>query len=308
MAAVGSSATLNTSAATALVQVHFDPHLRVVRTRALHGGMVNRVEEWRTDGQPPAIVAKLTETEHHEGFHAELESLRWFRQHTAFPVPQPYACFSATEHGVGTCLLMEKLRGRNLAEARLTPRGMAVFQTSLADVLADLHESRRSTYGSAVEPAGPARWLDIFRPRIEKEFSAVRDCLQPRSRQVVGKLLDHLNEWLPECHQPTLVHGDLWATNILLDDADPAQPVISGFVDGSARYTDVEYELAYLRVFHTADDHFFGRYVMRHPLRVGFERRCRVYWLHTMLLHVRHFGNDFLPRTERLASEIEALE
>ena len=105
-----------------------------------------------------------------------------------------------------------------------------------------------------------------------------------------------------------LFRSDLWATNFLVDDADPDRPRITGFVDGLANYADAEFELAYLLVFGAANGTFFDHYTRRHPLRPGFDRRCRVYWLNTMLIHVRHFGAAYLPRTESIARELEAWE
>ncbi|MBN2212074.1 MAG: fructosamine kinase family protein, partial [Sedimentisphaerales bacterium] len=75
-----------------------------------------------------------------------------------------------------------------------------------------------------------------------------------------------------------------------------------------AQFAEVEYELAFMRVFHTVDEVFFRHYTQRHPLREGFERRCRVYWLNTMMLHVRLFGDDYLPACQVLVEEIMKLE
>jgi fructosamine-3-kinase len=266
--------------------------------------MVNRVEEWTTDGVPCSLVAKLADEPNHAGFRREFEALNYYRRNTTFPVPLPYALVSGDSRFAGTCLLMEKLNGRNLGEARLSPRGMAHFQRQMAQLLADLHDRKRATYGPATEPGTSQRWLDRFGPAITAEFRAVQERLTPRSRRAVSEALARLGEWFPEFNEPTLVHGDLWTANIMVDDSDPDRPTITGFVDGSADFAEVEYELAYLRVFQTADAAFFEDYSQRHPLRSGFERRCRFYWLNTMMLHVRFFGNAYLPACERLAAEI----
>jgi fructosamine-3-kinase len=298
------------STATALVRAHVDPALTVTRIEPLHGGMVNQVVRWRTDGEPADIVAKLTPAPDHGGFRGEYESLDFYRRQTRFPVPEPYACVSGEAGFAGTALLMQMLPGRHLGDARLDPAGMEQVQSDLARHVADLHEHKRARYGPATDPdAGYDRWLDHFGPAIGREYEAVADRLQPDSRRVVRDLLDHLDDWLPETGDPTLVHGDLWATNILVDDRPGPmdRPAISGFVDGHARYSEVEFELAYLRVFHTADATFFERYPRRHPLREGFDRRCRVYWLNTLMLHVRVFGDAYLPGCEAIVRQIAAL-
>jgi len=291
--------------ATAIVRAHVDEALSVVDTRPLHGGMVNRVEEWITDGEPAAIVAKVTGETEHKGFRDEYSSLDWCARHTSFPMPKPLACVSATQECAGTVLLMERLPGRNLGAARLTTAGMHRLQIEMAGILADLHAHKRDTYGSVLEPGGTKRWVDVFGPQIGSEFSAVNNHLSSSARKTISGMLDNLDVWLLESGDPTLVHGDVWATNVMVDDSDPARPALTGFLDAVLRYTDVEYELAYLLVFQTADQTFFTEYARRHPLRDGFDRRCRVYWLNTMLLHVRVFGATYLPACERLAQEIE---
>ena len=303
--------SVDTASATAIVRAVLRRPLNVTATRPLHGGMVNAVYEWATDGEPARIVAKLS-SKTGNVFEHECGMLRWYRQHTRFPVPEPYGCLADERVFRGSVLLMQRMPGCNLAEAQLTRAGMRHFQHDLAGHVASLHEHRSDTYGSALvaqlSKLRYARWLDWFAPKLEYNYQTARPRLSPRARDVTARLLARLDDWLPECHSPTLVHGDLWATNIIVDDNDADPPVITAFVDGAALYCDPEYELAYLRVFHTANSDFFDRYCEHHALREGFERRCRVYWLNTLLLHVWHFGMEYAPRTESLAAEIGRLD
>jgi len=303
----GTEVKIDRPTATAIAREHVNPALTVVDMKPLHGGMINRVEEWLTDGEPASIVVKVTGDVDCGGFRGEFAMLDWYRGHTQFPVPQPYACVSDEKYFQGTCLLMAKLAGRHLGQARLTRQGRAAFQSQLARHLMDLHEHKRDKYGSALKADGLDRWLDWFGPLIERNYTGAKEQLSSRTRQTVTALIKRLDQWLPESADPTLVHGDLWAANIMVDDRDGDRPVISGFIDGGVNYCDVEYELAYLRVFNTADDAFFREYTRRHALREGFDRRCRIYWLNTMLIHVWYFGAAYLSACEGLAREIERL-
>jgi len=298
---------MDTDVATEIIRKHLNRNLTVTATRPLHGGMVNRVEEWITDGRPSSVVAKLTDNPDHKGFRNEFNVLAWHRKHTDFPVPEPFAYVSDESCFRGSALLMQKVEGRNLGETRLSTKGMKCFEVRLAHCLANLHGHKGSFYGSALKSTGATTWLEVFRPRIESEFSEVESQLSAQSRSAAADMLAHLDTWMPECGDPTLVHGDLWATNIVVDDGDADNPVITGFVDGGASYADVEYELAYLRVFNTAGREFFSEYSKHHALREGFERRCRIYWLHTMLLHLHRFGTGYLSACEDLAREIGSL-
>jgi len=293
--------------ATELLRRFTRTDLSVTGIRRLHGGMVNSVLELTTDGDPRLVVAKLSAEPGQGGFEWEYRVLKWYRENTAFPVPEPYGFDLSGEVFPGSCLMMERLRGDNLGQVRLSVADRMAVERQMARILVDLHGHRRDSYGSAVEPGegGATRWLDRFGPRIRSEFESAADRLSAGARLSIGRTLDRLEEWLPEFGEPTLVHGDLWATNIIVDRDGPGGPAISGFVDGGAEYAEVEYELAYLLVFHTVGSAFFAEYSRLRPLREGFQTRCRIYWLNTMLLHVRYFGDaHYVQACEKLAEEV----
>lgn len=301
--------------ATLLVRRYADPAATVTGIRHLQGGMINRVLEFTLNddptlpGDPGALVAKLNSADKAGAFDRELRIMQWYRANTELPVPEPIASIQDDPDFDGSGLLMQKIEGANLADAQLSPRGRRVIQQDLARHVAQLHSHRRTTFGSAIGPEsdGHRRWLDAFGPTIEREFEEVKHLLSSKNRWAVEEMIHHLEDWLPEQAAPTLVHGDLWGTNILVDDRHPDRPRILAFIDCGASYCDPEYELAYLRIFRTATDEFFEHYVRRHPLRPGFDRRCRVYWLNTIMLHVRLFGDQYLPRCEDLAQQIRQL-
>ncbi len=294
--------------ATELVRRLLDGSLTVTGVRPLTGGMVNQVLELLTDGDPRAIVAKVSTREESAGFRDEYNALAYHREHGTLPVPTPLAVADAGEGSAGSCLLLEKVPGRHLLAARLSPTGVEHYQRELAERLAFLHDHTRGRYGPAWRDGGYDRWLEHFEPMIRRNFEEMADRFDPAQRQAVATLLDGLDEWLGEFRRPTLIHGDLWATNILLDDADPDRPTITAFLDGRADFSEVEYELAYLLVFNTAGETFFDAYRARHRLREGFGRRAAVYWLNTIMLHVRLFGDEYLPRCRRLADDIARME
>ena len=312
---------ITTAIATAIVRTHIDGHLSVTEVRELAGGMIDRVLEFVTDGQPASIVAKVHDNAElsqvartiardtpHDGYRTEQESLTYFREHTDFPVPRPLARVENDCGLNGCCLLLEKVAGRRLGRARMTRAGTRRFQQELARHVGNLHEHRRNTYGRAGREGGFTDWRRNMADKLEDMLSEVAEGLSPPSRRTIEKLIVDLDQWLPEFGDPRLVHGDLWAGNIMVDDTDPDRPRITAFLDGVGRFSEVELELAYLRVFDTADATFFEHYERLHPLRDGFDRRCRVYWLHTMMVHLWLFGTKYLPACEDLAAQIEAME
>lgn len=296
---------INLELATQLVQRYFSANLHVTRVSKLYGGSINCVLAFQTDGQPASLVAKLHAAGADAACRQEMAGLRLFCDQTDLPVPEPYACMSNDPDLGSSGLLMEWIDGRTLADARLSPGGFSRLQQNLARHIAALHQHTRSSFGLALDRQGADTWLAVFQPMIHREFTAVRQILSAHARGVVDQLIDHLDRWLVPGGPAVLVHGDLWATNIMVNDRHPDQPHISAFLDGQPAYCDPEYELAYLRLFRTADETFFKIYQQTHRLRGGFERRCRVYWLNTMMMHVRIFGQQYLPMCEQLVREVE---
>ena len=81
-----------------------------------------------------------------------------------------------------------------------------------------------------------------------------------------------------------------------------------GLLDPNLQFADVEFELAYLEVFDVPRKAFFAAYANHHALRPGYEQRRLFYWLHTALVHVALFGDEFFCHfTTRTAKRISRL-
>lgn len=112
----------------------------------------------------------------------------------------------------------------------------------------------------------------------------------------VLRLAERLETLLEEPARPVLIHGDVWAANVLADGSR-----VTGFLDPSACYADPELELAYL-AFAGFDARFFDAYARHRPIAPGFwARRCAVYQVYPLLLHVHYFperGARFLGQLD----------
>lgn len=296
--------------ATGLVQRHFDKDRTVTAVRKLYGGSINRVLEFILDGPPGSMVAKVNDHDAAPQLAAERAALMYFREHTALPVPKPFALISEDDGFEGAALLMQKVEGTTLERAHLTAAGHQRFEYQLAHHLTDLHAHTAKRFGPAVE-GDPAEqhetWLELIAPLVEREAAEARSMLESSCRDVVDHVAAHLGHWLDHRPTPTLIHGDLWANNILLDAGNPGRPRVNAYIDGHASYADPEYELAYLRLFKTAGPFFFNIYRQRHREVHGFERRCRVYWLITMLQHCHVFGGKYIPTCEQIARDLRRM-
>lgn len=293
--------------ATDLLREHLNPLVTVTDVRKLYGGSVNRVLEFILDREPGSVVAKIHDSSVKGFFQAEVDTLRFYKFRTHFPVPDLLAWIEDDDRYDGTMLVLQKIKGITLEAAKLSERGRAVFQQELAAAISELHDHQTDAFGPVSSNQTYSDWLDVFGPIATKIIEQNRGLLSSSSREVIDHIARHLDHWLDNKPKPTLVHGDLWANNIMISDAHPDQPRILAFIDSHASFADPEYELAYLKLFGTGGRVFFNAYTKKHPLSLGFERRAKVYWMVTLLQNAQRYGERYIPQCERLAHELRKL-
>jgi fructosamine-3-kinase len=206
-------------------------------------------------------------------------------------------------------LLLECLPGENLSRVvkagLVNPPDVADLDRQLARLLLELHSHTRSTFGKLDEPGVP-RWADLFVPRLY-EVRARPEISRRLSQAVLADVdyaIARAGDVLADQGAPTLVHADIWAGNIIVQQ-NGAGWQITGIVDPGAEYADVELELAYLESFNHSRPAFMHVYTQQHPLRPGYKVRRMIYWLLTYLIHVWLFGEEqYLELAAKLAAEL----
>jgi fructosamine-3-kinase len=114
------------------------------------------------------------------------------------------------------------------------------------------------------------------------------------------KLADQLENFLAEPDHPSLLHGDLWGGNIIARNNR-----ITGFIDPAIYCGHPEIELAFTTMFNTFGKPFFEAYEALSPLEHGFfEERLKVYNLYPTLVHVRLFGDSYLPPLDHTLQDL----
>jgi fructosamine-3-kinase len=175
-------------------------------------------------------------------------------------------------------------------------------QEHAAELLAALHNVKGDTFGlpqdtligSLSQPnPGMDSWVEFFRDYrlLHMARGAVADGrMSPTILQRIEGLADRLGEFLAEPAAPSLIHGDVWTTNVLAKDGK-----VTGFVDPAVYYAHPEIELAFTTLFGTFGKPFFDRYQSLRPIETGFfETRRDIYNLYPLLVHVRIFGGGYV--------------
>ncbi|MCL4265633.1 MAG: fructosamine kinase family protein [Anaerolineae bacterium] len=257
----------------------------------LDGGCIGQVYRIRlADGE--TVAAKFDDGPNPK-LATEAMMLRYLRQYS--PLPVPTVLFSA-DH----LLIMEFLPGGS----RFSPGA----QAHAAELLAALHEvsvplygfNQETLIGGLTQPnEWMNNWLDFFRER-RVMYMAVEAAAHSRLPvNYLGRLENfcaRLDEWLQEPARPSLLHGDVWTTNVLADGDR-----ITGFVDPAIYYGHPEIELAFTALFGTFGEPFFKRYQELRPLPSGFfETRRDIYNLYPLLVHVNLFGGSYVSSVDTI--------
>ena len=103
-----------------------------------------------------------------------------------------------------------------------------------------------------------------------------------------------LGDFIPDTPSASLLHGDLWGGNILVDGDH-----VAGFIDPAIYYGHAEMDLAFLTLFGSADSDFFAAYNEINPIENGFfNERRDIYNLWPLLVHVHLFGGSYVGSVE----------
>ena len=100
-------------------------------------------------------------------------------------------------------------------------------------------------------------------------------------------LFGKLQTILPD-ERPSLLHGDLWAGNIMT--TSDGQPCL---IDPAVYFGHREVDLAMTQLFGGFDAAFFESYGEVYPLLPGYEERLDLYNLYPLLVHVNLFGGGY---------------
>lgn len=220
--------------------------------------------------------------------------LRYLAEHSRLPVP-------AVLHSSGSLLLMEYLEGES--------HFSVAAQRHAAELLADLHAIsatrgfgfEEDTLIGGLHQSNPwtASWIEFFRDQRLMYMGGVAVEAGRMPHTLLGRLerfAARLDEWLEEPERPSLIHGDVWTTNVLARNGR-----ITGFIDPAIYYAHAEIELAFTTLFGTFDAGFFRRYEELHPIAPGFmEVRRDIYNLYPLLVHVRLFGGGYVASVDSL--------
>ncbi|MBT8268307.1 MAG: phosphotransferase [Flavobacteriaceae bacterium] len=102
--------------------------------------------------------------------------------------------------------------------------------------------------------------------------------------------------------KPSLLHGDLWSGNYLIDQQ--GLPVL---IDPAVYYGHHEVDIAMSRLFGGFSSDFYSAYEYHFPVTEGYEDRMDLYQLYYLLVHLNLFGGSYYGSVMRLTKRLFSL-
>ena len=246
---------------------------RLVRAEPMSGGNLSGLVRILLDDGSAAIVKDGPDP------LAEAGMLRAIRA-AGIPAPEVFAADART-------LVIEPLPARG---------GNA--DADLVHVLARLHSLTGDNYGWTPDYAFGTVRIDNRRSENWPGFWAERRllCHAPHPdltlRRRIEALARTLPERLPARPRPSLLHGDLWSGNVLIDGDR-----VSGLIDPACYHGHAEVDLAMLSLFGAPGRAFREAYGAAES---GMPERRAIYQLWPALVHLRLFGSGYRSMVETL--------
>lgn len=204
------------------------------------------------------------------------------------------------QHGLKTpqviALEDDELRLEKIDAAEGTPQLFA----ELGRKLAALHRVRAEKFGWERDNfiglnrqwnVWHGNWGEFFvEYRLERQVGLIeRKILKAELQDLLDKnkagLVRFLNRHAP---QPSLLHGDLWAGNVLFSKTNVY------VIDPAVYYGDRECDTAMTRLFGGFAGAFYEAYERAWPLPDGHQERVKIYNLYHYLNHYNLFGEGYL--------------
>lgn len=173
--------------------------------------------------------------------------------------------------------------------------------------LAALHRHKADRYGFGSDNyigripqrnTWEASWPDFFRKhRLQSQIERARSSgrWEPSWDPAIDRLLTRLRDLLPNRPEASILHGDLWAGNFLVDHR--GRPVL---IDPAVYFGHREADLAMAELFGGFDRRFFESYDQEWPIEAGYEERREIYNLYHLINHLNHFGGPYANSIERV--------
>jgi len=219
-------------------------------------------------------------------FSTEATGLGWLRDSGMVNVPKvlgisdehPFLALEWVEIG-GSGANTEQIFGRELAQLHQLP--FSVFG----------RPDCRTTGSQAVPNIGCETWVEFYATQRLLPLAKLaheEQALPSKCINMLEQLSGRLGEFGASDEPPSLLHGDLWAGNRVVDTAGN-----SWLIDPAAHGGHREFDLAMMQLFGGYGQQCLAAYNEYAPLQAGWQDRIALHQLAPLTVHAIKFGGSY---------------
>jgi len=224
------------------------------------------------------------------GFDAEERGLEELRKSSTVNVPEvvckgsDFLLLQWIEAGFSRSSSSMEMLGRQFAELHRY-RGKK-FGFSEDNLLGD------NTQSNMPSKEGSLNWAAFFAEN-RLEFQTIMAVKKGYATPELRNLMENLIKKFPDLisgteEEPSLLHGDLWSGNYLIDERG-----IPWLIDPAVYYGHREADMAMTSLFGGFSNSFYSAYKSAYPIAPGYAEREPLYQLYHLLNHLNLFGTGY---------------
>ena len=274
---------------------------QITETQMIGGNASSQIFTLSNDKQQK-LVAKISATNNDDVYAKEAHGLSLLDDTNCIRIPEVF-------HVSDKCLLMEYIASKQQT---------ATYWTTLAAQMAELHGSNIQNQTTQEEPVATQSQFGLEHNNYcgdntqvngwfddgHSFFSDQRLLYQARKAFDNGYLespwiihiesiCERLTELVPT-QPPSLLHGDFWSGNVLVDDEG-----LPALIDPAVYYGWREADVAMSLMFGGFPHEFYLAYDEAWPMESNWRNRVPLYNLSHLLNHLNIFGVSYLEQVQK---------
>lgn len=271
--------------------------INIIEVQFVSGGCINNTVKISTE--KGNFFLKWNESMHEDMFPLEARGLNLLKSVETIKIPDVIG-FDKIENK--NFLLLEFIDSKSPSPD---------YWEKLGKSLAEIHKSSNEKYGLSYDNyIGELSqknkfkndWVTFFienRLEVQIGLAYYKRLIDENFLKKFKNIYPRLYDILPQ-ENPSLIHGDLWSGNIMVDaEGDPC------LIDPAVYYGHREAEIAYSTLFGGFDADFYNSYKECFPLLPGFDSRIEIYNIYHLLVHVNLFGLSYLSPVEKAIRKLQ---
>ena len=270
----------------------YGPGISVIRRVPVSGGDINKAYALTlSDGRK--VFMKANRKGNIGFFIAEAAGLAAIAATGTVRSPKVIALGTDVDYSF---LLLEHIETGTRSKASSSELGEGLALMHLADAGGFVRGGRfgftsDNYIGSTPQINSPAEtWTDFYIDcRLRPQFSMADGYFSTDDRRMIDRFLSRVPALLTEPEKPSLLHGDLWSGNYMIDSSG-----CPWLIDPAVYVGHPEVDLAMTELFGGFDRAFYDAYRDTAGIDPGYHDRRDLYNLYQLLNHLNLFGGGYL--------------